>query len=213
MLAWATLAHKALPQQAVAALLRAFGDPETVLGASRATLAGVVSPAAVRRLQDDASLQTLEATLRWLDDEQHHLIAWDDADYPHALLELGDAPPVLFFIGRRELLNRPGLAIVGSRNATAQGVETAREFAAALAAAGLTIISGLALGIDAAAHEGGLLGAGSTLAWLYRARTINRRGGPTHRRPHCRRRDCVLASTTAGRRRPARRSRQVAPAG
>ena len=77
-------------------------------------------------------------------------------DYPRALLDIGHAPPVLFFIGRRELLNRPALAIVGSRHATPQGQANAREFAQALAAAGLTIVSGLALGIDAAAHEGAL---------------------------------------------------------
>jgi DNA processing protein len=94
----------------------------------------------------------------------HDVVAWDDTDYPQALLELGYAPPVLFFVGRRELLNRPALAIVGSRNATAQGLDNARNFASALADAGLTIVSGLALGVDAAAHEGALQGAGSTLA-------------------------------------------------
>ncbi len=94
----------------------------------------------------------------------HHLVAWDDPDYPRALLELGHAPPSLYFVGRREFLNRPALAIVGSRHATAQGTDDARNFAQALADAGITIVSGLALGIDAAAHEGALRGAGSTLA-------------------------------------------------
>ena len=76
----------------------------------------------------------------------------------------GEAPPALFHIGRRELLARPAFAIVGSRHATAQGCETAREFAHALARAGFTIVSGLALGIDAAAHEGALGTDASTLA-------------------------------------------------
>ena len=67
----------------------------------------------------------------------HEIIAWDDPDYPRALLDLGHAPPALFFVGRRELLNRPALAIVGSRNATAQGTENARAFAQALSQAGL----------------------------------------------------------------------------
>jgi DNA processing protein len=80
------------------------------------------------------------------------------------LLELGFAPPVLYFVGQREFLNRPALAIVGSRNATAQGRDNAEAFAQALAQAGLTIVSGLALGIDAAAHRGGLAGPGGTLA-------------------------------------------------
>ena len=95
---------------------------------------------------------------------EHHVVAWDDADYPQALLDIGHAPPVIFFVGRRALLNRPALAIVGSRHATPQGQANAREFAKALAAANLTIVSGLALGIDAAAHEGALGTDASTLA-------------------------------------------------
>src|SRR5206468_1538900 len=71
---------------------------------------------------------------------------------------------VLFHVGRRELLNRPSVAIVGSRNATPQGIENSRAFAAALADAGITIVSGLAIGIDAAAHEGALRHDGSTIA-------------------------------------------------
>jgi DNA processing protein len=102
--------------------------------------------------------------MRWLDDPAHHLIAWDDTDYPRALLDLGHAPPVVFLLGRRDLLNKPALAIVGSRNATPQGRATAREFAHALAETGLTIVSGLARGIDAAAHEGALGSAASTVA-------------------------------------------------
>ncbi|HEX3136621.1 MAG TPA: DNA-processing protein DprA, partial [Casimicrobiaceae bacterium] len=81
-----------------------------------------------------------------------------------ALLTIGDPPPVLHYAGKPDLLNRPALAIVGSRNATPQGRENAEAFAAALSAAGLTIVSGLAQGIDAAAHRGGLAGAGSSVA-------------------------------------------------
>jgi DNA processing protein len=91
-------------------------------------------------------------------------LAWDDAAYPSALLTIGDPPPVLHYAGKPDLLNRPALAIVGSRNATPQGRENAEAFAAALSAAGLTIVSGLAQGIDAAAHRGGLAGAGSSVA-------------------------------------------------
>jgi len=71
---------------------------------------------------------------------------------------------VLYYAGQLELLNRPALAVVGSRNATPQGRENAEAFAAALSAAGFTIVSGLAQGIDAAAHRGGLTGAGSSIA-------------------------------------------------
>jgi DNA processing protein len=163
-LAWATLAHKALPQRALVALLRQHGSPEAVLAATRAQLARALAPALVERTLAPVPGDALEHTARWLDHADHHLIAWDDDDYPHALLELGDAPAALFQIGRRDLLSRPAFAIVGSRHATAQGRETAREFAHALASAGFTIVSGLALGIDAAAHEGALGTEASTLA-------------------------------------------------
>jgi DNA processing protein len=94
------------------------------------------------------------------------LVAWDHPEYPKALLEISDPPALLYCVGRIELLNRPGLAVVGSRNATAQGVRNAQAFARALSDAGLTIVSGLALGVDAAAHRGGLEGQSSTIAVL-----------------------------------------------
>ena len=106
----------------------------------------------------------LERTLAWLREPGHDLVAWGDPDYPASLLEIGDPPPVLYCMGRRELLAQPAFAIVGSRNATPQGCADAEAFAAALSAAGLAIVSGLALGIDAAAHRGGLTGAGSSIA-------------------------------------------------
>jgi len=162
--AWAALSLRALPQTALAQLLRAFGGPGPILAATRAQLAAVVPDPVIARLQAPAAGDALARMQSWLGEPGHELIAWDDPDYPKALLELGYAPPVLFYVGRRELLNRPALAIVGSRNATPQGLANARAFALALADAGLTIVSGLALGIDAAAHEGALAGTGSTLA-------------------------------------------------
>jgi len=162
--AWAEVAHKALPLDALVSLLRAFGEPSAILNASRRDLAAVVPTAAVSRLMEPLPPELLTAIRAWLAEPGNELVAWDDHDYPRALLELGHAPPVLYFVGRRELLNRPALAIVGSRNASPQGLDNARAFARALADAGLTIISGLALGVDAAAHEGALEGSGSTLA-------------------------------------------------
>jgi DNA processing protein len=163
-LQWATLAHKSLPQRALVTLLREFNDPGAILAASPARLArhvpADVAAAVAAPVDDDA----LGPTKRWIDDPQHHVIAWDDDDYPRALLDIGHAPPVLFYIGTRALLNRPAFAIVGSRHATPQGRTNAREFASALASASLTIVSGLALGIDAAAHEGALGTEASTLA-------------------------------------------------
>ncbi len=162
--AWATLAQKALPQEGLVTLLRAFGGPAAILAATRAQLEAWVLEALAARVLEPLPEGTLARMRTWLADPGHELIAWDDADYPQALLPLGHAPPVLYFVGERALLNRPALAIVGSRNATAQGRDNAREFARALADAGLTIVSGLALGIDAAAHEGALQGGASTLA-------------------------------------------------
>ena len=162
--AWATLSLKALPHQALVALLRAFGDPAAVLAATRAQLSLVVPDAIAARVQAPVPPDTLASTREWLADPAHVIVAWDDPDYPRALLDLGYSPPALFFVGRRELLNRPALAIVGSRNATTQGAENARAFAQALSQAGLTIVSGLAVGIDAAAHRGAMAGEGSTLA-------------------------------------------------
>jgi DNA processing protein len=163
-LAWATLAHKTLPQRAVVALLREFGGPEAALAASRRQLASVVPAGVVDRTLAPVERESFQHTCAWLDHADHHLIAWDDGDYPPALLELGHAPPVLFHMGRRELLAQAAFAVVGSRHATPQGRDTAREFAHALGSAALTIVSGLAVGIDAAAHEGALGTTGSTIA-------------------------------------------------
>jgi DNA processing protein len=163
-LAWATLARKRLPQRALVTLLRTFSDPAVILAASAAQLARHVPSIVAEAALAPVSAEDLASTQRWLDDPAHHLIAWDDADYPQALLDTGYPPPVLFYIGRRELMNRPTFAIVGSRHATPQGRTNAREFAAALGATGLTVASGLALGIDAAAHEGALETEASTIA-------------------------------------------------
>jgi DNA processing protein len=163
--AWASLQLiPGLNTRALFTLLKEFGGPVELRAASRASLARFV-PAdvadAIRRGPDPAQL---ERTVKWLGGPGRGLIAWDDTDYPAALLTLSDPPPAFCYVGRRELLNRPALAIVGSRNATPQGVEHAESFAAALSDAGLTIVSGLALGIDAAAHRGGLAGTSSSIA-------------------------------------------------
>jgi DNA processing protein len=108
----------------------------------------------------------VERALRWAEEPSHAVITLADAVYPRLLLEIPDPPPLLYAAGRLELLAWPALAVVGSRNASAQGVRDAEQFAKAFSEAGLTIVSGLALGIDAAAHRGGLAGKGSTIAVL-----------------------------------------------
>src|SRR5438045_4229399 len=163
--AWASLQLVAgVSPRLLAGLLQALGGPEEVRGASRATLAKLVPTELAAAIEAGPQPTLIERTLSWIAEPGHALIAWDDADYPRALLSISDPPPAFYYRGRRELLNRPSIAIVGSRNATPQGIDNAESFAAALSGAGLTVISGLALGIDTAAHRGGLSAGGSSIA-------------------------------------------------
>lgn len=148
------------------ALLRAFGSPQAVLAASGEGLQEHCSAAAAEALRKGPAEMLVGRTLAWLGAPGHHLLTLADPAYPKALLTIADPPTVLYARGRIELLNAPAVAIVGSRNATAQGTRDAHAFAHALSAAGLCIVSGMALGIDAAAHQGGLAGQGSSIAVL-----------------------------------------------
>ena len=112
----------------------------------------------------DSVASAIDSAMAWAAEAGNSLITLADADYPRALLDAPDPPVLLYCKGRRELLSCPMIAIVGSRNATAQGERDATAFAKALGEAGLTIVSGLALGVDAAAHRGGLETAASTIA-------------------------------------------------
>ena len=151
---------------AIRGLLSQFGLPENVIAARRAELARYASEEALKALDSDAVARLVERALAWLEQPGHAVVTLSDAGYPKLLLETGDPPPLLYCHGRLDLLNRPSIAIVGSRNATAQGTGSAEQFARSFSAAGLTIVSGLAQGIDAAAHRGGLSAAGSTIAVL-----------------------------------------------
>jgi len=145
-------------------LLTAFGSPEAVLASGRSALMLHLSAAQCDALLGEPDAALLDATLAWLDQPGNSLMTLADEDYPKNLLEIADPPAVLYCKGRRSLLGQPGLGVVGSRNATPQGVRDAEAFSRVLSDAGLTIVSGLALGIDAAAHRGGLAGAGSSVA-------------------------------------------------
>ena len=149
------------------ALLDRFKTPKSIFSASHAALRKHASDAQARALLApvDGVLQAaIDAALAWQAQPGNHLLRRCDAAYPALLRDLRDAPPLLYAKGRTALLSGAALAIVGSRNATVQGRATATTFAEALSAAGISIVSGLALGIDAAAHEGGLRGLGSTIA-------------------------------------------------
>jgi DNA processing protein len=148
-------------------LLAAFGSPQTIFDAPPSAWQHLVETRAANALRalPEGHAERVEATWAWLHaDVRHHLLVLGDANYPVALLDLPDPPLLLYVIGRVDLLNQPALAVVGSRNPSPQGREDARAFAKAFSQAGLTVISGLALGIDGAAHEGALEGPGATIA-------------------------------------------------
>ncbi|MCA8244680.1 DNA-processing protein DprA [Burkholderia sp. AU32262] len=166
--AWLQLAHApGLPPAVLQILLAAFGSPAALLRASGGAIATVASPAAAHAVRaserDDLDTRT-DAALAWLDGPGNVLVTLSDPAYPPRLRDLHDPPPLLYVKGRLDLLHARGLAVVGSRHATPQGLADATHFARGLSDAGLTIVSGLALGIDGAAHRGGLDGRSGTVA-------------------------------------------------
>ncbi len=152
--------------QTLRRLLGALGLPSQVLASGINAVAAVVGETIARRLQEDAHQSEVDAALDWAARPGHHIVTLGDAAYPPRLLEIPDPPALLYCRGDAALLARPSLAMVGSRNATPQGLSNAEQFARAFSDAGLAIASGLALGIDAAAHRGGLAGRSSTIAVL-----------------------------------------------
>lgn len=146
------------------ALLKAFGPPQAIFGASLRALTQVVDAQIAEQLLRHDCAAAVDAALAWAGEPGNRVLTLADADYPQRLLDAADPPVLLYLKGRPELLNRPLLAMVGSRNATAQGERDAEAFALALGEAGLGIVSGLALGIDAAAHRGALATPAGTVA-------------------------------------------------
>jgi DNA processing protein len=154
-------------RRSVHALLAVFGTPGAILRAGPQALGAHVTPAQARAIcapVTPALAALIDATLAWLAVPDHYLVTCHDPRYPPALAEIPDPPLLLYVSGRVDLLARPLVAVVGSRNASVQGRVDAESFAAALSGAGLCVVSGLALGIDTAAHEGALRGAGLTIA-------------------------------------------------
>jgi DNA processing protein len=148
-------------------LLAAFGLPKGLFDQPVTALAAVVGERLALALQQaPESLATeVEKTERWLESDNHHLLTLGDAAYPAALLETSDPPLMLYVVGELGALDQANkIAIVGSRNPTPQGEINARQFATALGGAGLCVVSGLALGVDGAAHEGALAANAATIA-------------------------------------------------
>lgn len=145
-------------------LLAAFGLPTQIFQQPAEALQQIVSPAQASALASEAPelAASVEITQEWLDGAPgtRHVLTLADATYPPALLQTEDPPLMLYAVGRLPDAWPAAVAVVGSRNPTPQGLVNARRFSEALAQAGFTVVSGLALGVDGAAHEGALDAAG-----------------------------------------------------
>jgi DNA processing protein len=165
LLDWLILLHApGVGPRTYAELLQQFPDPGAVRRAGRTELANLGLETAALDYLTAGQWPEVDRDLEWLQHPENHALTLHDPRYPPLLREITDAPPVLFVRGAPEVLMSPQLAMVGSRNPTPGGAQTAHDFAAHLARAGLTITSGLALGIDAACHRGALAAQGSTIA-------------------------------------------------
>lgn len=145
-------------------LLSQFGTPANVFAASRSQLRHIVSDNITAAICAGVDEATITPTLEWLSQPGNHLITLADSIYPKALLEIANPPALLYAKGQLDCLSLPCLAVVGSRNATPQGEKNAEDFAENLSRHGLCIVSGMALGIDGAAHRGALKANAPTIA-------------------------------------------------
>jgi len=164
--AWLTLAHAYISVSELGSLIERFGDLDTIIRqtAQRLRDAGLADKKATAISSPDD--KALSAALRWLDSDGHDIVGYGCDDYPELLSQISGAPLLLFVNGDIGVLHLPSLAMVGSRNPTRGGTRNAIEFSRHLARGGYTIISGLAQGIDTAAHRGALDVDGRTVALL-----------------------------------------------
>lgn len=162
---WLTLSQiSGLGNESLRQLLQAFGSPAAILTTPAASLKQYVRPVVANAIVNASIEDFLASVSAWLEDPHNHIVTLADADYPQALLNIPDPPLLLYVKGRLDLLNHSSLAIVGSRNASTQGIRNSEAFARAASEAGLCIVSGMAHGIDTAAHVGGLGGKGSSIS-------------------------------------------------
>jgi DNA processing protein len=149
-------------------LLAAFGLPDAVFGQSPTALRQFLTEPQIKSLHSEPPplAAQLDASWHWLQGDdgpgQRHIVALGDADYPADLLHIEDPPPILYLTGVSPVSWPAAIAVVGSRNPTPQGLANARQFACSFAQGGFGVVSGLALGIDGAAHEGALAGAAAS---------------------------------------------------
>jgi len=148
-------------------LINAFGSASAALSAPASAWRALGLPTACAEARRDPDVRDgASAALAWLERSGQQLLMWDDQNYPALLAEIPDPPPLLFVAGNATILDRPQLGMVGSRRASRPGLDTANAFAKSLAGAGFVITSGLALGIDGAAHQGALDVGGTTIGVL-----------------------------------------------
>jgi DNA processing protein len=165
--AWVLFARTpALDAATLAKALERLGSPRAVVDASDAELAGAGIGPAAREYLHAHRRAAQSAELSWLEQARHHLVPCTAAEYPEMLRPHDNRPLALYVAGRLDALEDPPLAVVGSRRPTTGGTDNAFQFARALAGRGLVIASGLAEGIDTAAHRGALAAQGRTLAVL-----------------------------------------------
>lgn len=149
-------------------LVDSFGSPGRVLAAPRAALAKVagIRKTTLAGIGTADTARAAEATLQKVDDNGQTLLCWDDPEYPARLRTIHDPPVLLYLKGSLQAVNSAGIAVVGARAASTYGLQMAGRFSKDLACRGLTVISGLALGIDSTAHSGALAAQGTTVAVL-----------------------------------------------
>ena len=162
---WLTLNQTlGLGNAAFCQLLAKFGSPEGIFNAKLSQLREVVEDDIAQKISKGVAIDAIAPTLKWLEKDNAHIVTFADNTYPQKLLEISNPPAVLYAIGNLHWLNHPTIAMVGSRSATPQGEKNAEEFAKSLCEQGLCVISGMALGIDGAAHRGALKANGATIA-------------------------------------------------
>jgi DNA processing protein len=164
--AWLTLAHAYVSVSELLALKDRFGDIDTIVGQSEQRLRDTGLAEKKAKAVSSPDQKGIEAALQWLDEDRHNIVTYGTDEYPEMLTQLRGAPLLLFVNGDRDALHLPSLAIIGSRNPTRGGIRNAVEFSRHLAKNGYAIVSGLAQGIDTAAHRGALDVGGRTVAFL-----------------------------------------------
>jgi DNA processing protein len=162
---WLTLSQTAgLGNASLCQLLAKFGSPEAIFSASISQLREIVDDEIAKKINNGVDIEAITPTLDWLKKDNAHVVTFADSTYPKQLLEISNPPAVLYAIGNLHWLNHPSIAMVGSRSATPQGEKNAEDFAQSLCELGLCVVSGMALGIDGAAHRGTLKANGATIA-------------------------------------------------